>query len=308
MYCGTLAAAGYCPVHLGNLALSASERMKQFLDKETWKDHVTRCVQSLDDSSVVGCPLPWCTTPWKGVLRRRFHLQDGHCVEFSQGTKRDRPDIAAGDKGTSIISHGKRRCVNQASPNLDKALLPTAGCHFINETVETIKSRSLSQTPQGETLVQRKGQSVTSEPGLTILDDGSSSTSATYLSTRGTEDRSPDTPFTDLCPESFDNLLDPGLLSSNNSTSRSPFPASSDNINTPQGDDEYGDELPSLHSLLNLNSTSSSSDSSNTKIQKGLTAPTLQIQGWTEVPGPGGIPILQERSDHEPDALRCRYR
>ena len=30
--------------------------------------------------------------------------------------------------------------------------------------------------------------------------------------------------------------------------------------------------------------------------RKDVTEPTLQIQGWTEIPGPDGIPILQELS------------
>jgi hypothetical protein len=240
-------------------------------------------------------------TSWEGALKRRFHLQDIHCVEFSKGTKRSPPDAAAEDTRTSVNYRGKRRCVNQTGPKPDKALLPTTGYHFIDETVETIKSRPFSPVPLGETVVQKNSQRVTS-PGLTISDDGSSSTSATCLSTRGTEDRSPSTPFADLCPESFDSLLDPGLLSSDNSTSQFPSPSSSDNVNTPQVDDEDEFELPSLHSLLNIGPSSSPPGLCNTLTEKGLAEPTLQIQGWEEVPGPDGAPILQELSDHELDA------
>ena len=89
IYCGTLAAAEFCPVCLGDPALSASEQMMQFPDKEVWRDHVTCCVQKLDDYSMAGCLLPWCTTLWEGALKRQFHLQDVHCVEFTKGTKRD---------------------------------------------------------------------------------------------------------------------------------------------------------------------------------------------------------------------------
>jgi hypothetical protein len=39
----------------------------------------------------------------------------------------------------------------------------------------------------------------------------------------------------------------------------------------------------------------------NTLGREKPTELTLQIQGWTEVPGLDGTPILQELSDHEPD-------
>jgi hypothetical protein len=66
---------------------------------------------------------------------------------------RDHPHAAAADQGRSIIARGKRRCVNQASLNLHKALLLITGYHFIDETVETIESWSVSPTPWGEIAV-----------------------------------------------------------------------------------------------------------------------------------------------------------
>ena len=63
----------------------------------------------------------------------------------------------------------------------------------------------------------------------------------------------------EMAPESFDNLLDLDLLSSDNSTFRS-FPLFSDNVNAPQGNDEDEDELPRLRLLLNPNSTSSAAE------------------------------------------------
>lgn len=139
--------------------------------------------------------------------------------------------------------------------------------------------------------MQRNSQGLTNQQGFTILDPGSMSTSTTCLSTSDTKDRSPATPSTDLCPESFNNFVDPSLLSLGKSTFQS-FHDYSYDVITPQGDDEYGDELPSLHSLLNLNPTSSSSDSCDTTIQKDLTEPTIRIQGWTEFPGPDAkVPV-----------------
>ena len=54
--------------------------------------------------------------------------------------------------------------------------------------------------------------------------------------------------------------------------------------------------------MLGLNSTRPHSDSEDALNQKSLTESTLQIQGWAEAPGPNGVPILQELSDHEFDA------
>jgi hypothetical protein len=117
-YCGTLAAAGYCPKYLSNLALPASERMNQTFDLEAWKVRMTTCVQVLegssvpgdfevwkllDYSSVSGCPLPRRTKSREGVLNR------------PKGTKRDQPDAAAGGKVPTATYRHKRRCVNQAA-------------------------------------------------------------------------------------------------------------------------------------------------------------------------------------------------
>src|SRR2546423_1567506 len=83
---------------------------------------------------------PRCTKSWEGVLKRRFHLQDVHCVEFTKDTKRDRPDAAVEDKEVPTATYrGKRRRVNQAGPNTADALLPTMGHHFIDETAEIIQ-------------------------------------------------------------------------------------------------------------------------------------------------------------------------
>ena len=274
--------------------------MKQFLNKEDWKDHVTQCVQSLDDSSAAGCPLPWCTTPWEGVLKRRFHLQDVHCVEFTKGIKRDRSDYAAEDQVPTATDGDKRRCVNQAGPNRADGLHPTMGHHFIDETVEIIKSQAFSPTPQEPKVVQRRIQRETSDPNPAVFDGGSPSPSTTRPSTSALDHRSPFMPLIDVAPESLESLLDPDFLCSKNSTSRSSSPAASQDIATAQGDEEDETELPSLRSLLGLDSTRPySEDAPN---QKSLSESTLRLWGWAEVPGPNGLPVLQELSDHESEA------
>jgi hypothetical protein len=113
--------------------------MNQILNREAWKAHITKYVQVLDNSSVAGCALPWCTKSWEGVLKRRFHLQDVHCVEFTKDTKRDRPDAAVEDKEVPTATYrGKRRRVNQAGQNTADTLLLIMGHHFIDETAEII--------------------------------------------------------------------------------------------------------------------------------------------------------------------------
>jgi hypothetical protein len=57
-YCGTLAAAGYCPKYLGNLALLASERTNQTFDFEAWKARMTTSRIELAQSYTQGHPRP----------------------------------------------------------------------------------------------------------------------------------------------------------------------------------------------------------------------------------------------------------
>ena len=110
------------------------------------------------------------------------------------------------------------------------------------------------------------------------------------------------TPLIDMCSDVFEDPLDPALFSSEGSTSQ---PSSSEsprdtNISQSDGDDEL--DLPSLDSLLNRNLIRLSSESHNALGHERPTESALQVQGWVEVPGPGGAPILQELSDHEPYA------
>ena len=92
----------------------------------------------------------------RGVLKRRFHLQDVHYIEFTKGTKRDQPDAAAEDKVPTATYRGKRRCVNQATPNPADVLLSTREHHFIDETAEIIKSQASSPIPWEPRVEQRR--------------------------------------------------------------------------------------------------------------------------------------------------------
>jgi hypothetical protein len=173
---------------------------------------MTTCVQILEGSSVPGSPLPRHTKSREGVLNR------------PKGTKRDRPDTAAGGARclTATYRH-KRRCVNQAGP----------------ETAEITKPQAFSPTPRGPRVEQGRIQRGTSDPNPAVLDDGSPSPSITGPSTSAVDN----------------GLLDPDLLCSKNSTSRSSPSAASQDITTAQEDEDDESELPSLDSLLGLDST-----------------------------------------------------
>jgi hypothetical protein len=79
-------------------------------------------------------------------------------------------------------------------------------------------------------------------------------------------------------------------------------PAASQDITAAQGVEEAETELPSLESLLGFDPTGPHSNSEDALNHNSLTASTLQVQGRAEVPGPTGVPILQEPSDREFDA------
>jgi hypothetical protein len=79
-------------------------------------------------------------------------------------------------------------------------------------------------------------------------------------------------------------------------------PAASQDITTAQDDEEDESELPSLDSLLGLDSTRPHSDSEDALNQRSLTESALPTQGSAEVPGPTSVSILQEPSNREFDA------
>ena len=113
-----------------------------------------------------------------------------------------------------------------------------------------------------------------------------------------TDPTSVSTPITATGPDMFENLLDPALFSSESPSLQSSSPPSSQGITMRRSD--YGDEfdLPSLESLLGRNPTRLSPKPHNTPSHEKSTKSSLQIQGWMEVQGPNGAPILEELPDH----------
>jgi hypothetical protein len=198
--------------------------MNQTFDLKAWKAHTTTCVQILEGSSVPGDFEVWklldyssmsgCPLPWRTKSREGV-------LNRPKGTKRDQPDAAAGGKVPITTYRRKRRCVNPAGP----------------ETAEITKPQAFSPIPRELRVKQGRIQRATSDPNPAVLDDSSPSPSTTGPSTSAVDN----------------GLLDPNLLCSKNSTSRSSPPAASQDITTAQGDEDE-DELPSLDSLLGLDS------------------------------------------------------
>jgi hypothetical protein len=80
--------------------LSASARMRQFLDRPEWQDHLDQHNGKLEVSEVPKCPHPraQCGEAFKSAQELRFHLQDVHCVEPTKGLKRSSVEHEAGSK------------------------------------------------------------------------------------------------------------------------------------------------------------------------------------------------------------------
>jgi hypothetical protein len=202
-------------------------------------------------------------------LPRRTKSREG-VLNRHKGTKRDQPDAAAGGRGPTATYRRKRRCVNPAGP----------------ETVEITKPQAFSPISREPRVEQGRIRGATSDPNPAVLDDGPPSPSATGPSTSAVDN----------------GLLDPNLLCSKNSVSQSSPPAASRDITTAQDDEEDESELPSLNSLLGLDSTRSHSDSEDALNQRSLTRSALPTQKSAEVPGPTSVSILREPFGREFDA------
>jgi hypothetical protein len=86
------------PSSLEDAGTDASQRMRQYLCRNTWMDHVSNCFQveiaqhksSPEDDNGLKCAYlhSRCAVLFDSVLQLRFHYQDVHCVSFAKGTKR----------------------------------------------------------------------------------------------------------------------------------------------------------------------------------------------------------------------------
>ncbi|KND89402.1 hypothetical protein TOPH_06078, partial [Tolypocladium ophioglossoides CBS 100239] len=87
-YGGVLATAGYCVLCMADLSLAPEVRLRQFLDRGSWRDHVYRhyqtYVQSVEDGKPAACPHPNSRGDIKfdSAKQLEFHLLDVHCPDF----------------------------------------------------------------------------------------------------------------------------------------------------------------------------------------------------------------------------------
>jgi hypothetical protein len=112
-YGGTLASPGTCPFCLGDTALPATVRMRQFQERAGWREHVYGHHGCLEASELSKCPHPrsQCADAFVSTQELKFHLQDVHCVEFIKGSKKSRPADEVSDK------HPKCRRVRGTNKN-----------------------------------------------------------------------------------------------------------------------------------------------------------------------------------------------
>lgn len=133
-------------------------------------EHVSKCVQTLDGTKAAQCPhpLPWCPTSFESAQKRRFHLQDVHCIEFPKGTKRCRSEAETEIKAENDTDGTKKpRRSNKPDADMREASPPKMKYEFVNENVRTVKSKATNPTATGAA-VRRGRRSVASKRSPTL--------------------------------------------------------------------------------------------------------------------------------------------
>ncbi|EJT68897.1 hypothetical protein, variant [Gaeumannomyces tritici R3-111a-1] len=136
LYGGVLATAGYCLFCIADKSLEPELRLRQFLDRGPWKDHVfdhyERYVQAVDDKKPVTCPYPSirCGGAFDSVKHLKFHLLDAHCRDFVK----ESTSLELEENDDVKPAPAKRQ--RKRSAELDReAKVDTY--HFVDETVQT---------------------------------------------------------------------------------------------------------------------------------------------------------------------------
>jgi len=135
--------------------LPASVRLKQFLNRGKWLDHIHKHVSCLNAEKPLKCPhpQPYCATLFDSVKQLQFHLQDAHGIPFIRETVRSKRKRDESEDGLPV--RRKRRLPGlkkEADTDENMAKWEYA---FINSTIEkvgnhgssSIKSSSGSSTP-----------------------------------------------------------------------------------------------------------------------------------------------------------------
>ncbi|KAL8296236.1 hypothetical protein RB600_001635 [Gaeumannomyces tritici] len=138
LYGGALATAGYCVFCMADKSLAPELRLRQFLDRFPWKDHVSehyeKYVQAADDQKPATCPHPSirCDGAFDSVKHLKFHLLDAHCRDFA--------------KESTSLELDEKDDVKPAPPKRQRKRSVKLGreakvdtYHFLDETVQTAR-------------------------------------------------------------------------------------------------------------------------------------------------------------------------
>jgi hypothetical protein len=148
-YCHTLVRPGYCPFHLGNQRLLASERCESWSrDRKLW-EHLDEHISEVQDWPSP-CPHPLCDLSMKDATEMQYHFIDDH------GLRRTRPNAAVqqdnGDvhrqeplagTGSDTMTIGRKRKRSNAAAQLEWMDTLTS-----QESPRAAKSRHLTKSFQ----------------------------------------------------------------------------------------------------------------------------------------------------------------
>ncbi|KAK7398162.1 hypothetical protein QQX98_012469 [Neonectria punicea] len=139
MYGGVLATAGYCVFCMADSSLAPDVRLRQFLDKGSWRDHVHGHykihVRSVEDGKPTLCPHPnlRCDGGFDSAKHLEFHLLDVHCPDFVKESSV--LEVLTPDDDVASPKKKRQRSV-EATGNEMKA---ESEYYFVDETIETTR-------------------------------------------------------------------------------------------------------------------------------------------------------------------------
>lgn len=143
---GVLATVGFCPYCLTATSLPASVRLKQFLNRGRWLDHIHKHTSRLDAEKSLKCPhpQPYCATLFDSVKQLQFHLQDAHGIPFIRETVRSKRKRDESEDGLAV--QRKRRLPGlKSEPDSDENMVKREYA-FINSTIEQMHDQGPSST------------------------------------------------------------------------------------------------------------------------------------------------------------------
>lgn len=139
VYGGVLATAGYCVFCMADSSLEPDLRLRQFLDKYSWRDHVHGhyrvYVQSVEGGKLASCPHLnlRCDMEFDSTKHLEFHLLDVHCPDFIKESSVQ--EILKQDDDLTSPKK-KRQRSGETTSNETKA---ESECSFVDETIETTR-------------------------------------------------------------------------------------------------------------------------------------------------------------------------